>query len=184
MVFFALRHLWFRVKPLGQKYHRWLLYLALDSHCIWLDILLILGKICSLSLLWRSKNWGGLFQLEQPCLICLFLSSGTDNTGIWGHQWWHGVTYLISFAPWDVSHLLNLFDIWISIKICSMVDVSSTLRILMWLKGLIYCIMNTLTVRWKTIRPFAFTAPRAENKRSSLWSIIINEGLSILNCGL
>ena len=183
MVFFAMSYLWFGIIPLGQKYQSWLLDIFFTDDSIFLDNHFILGKICSLSLLWRSENWGGLFQLEQPCLISLFLSSGTDNTGIWGHQWWHGVTHLVSFAPWDVSHLVNLFDIWISIKICSMVDVSSTLRILKWFKGLVYSIMDKLAMQFQMIWSLVYATPRAENKRSSLRPIIINEGLTFLNCG-
>ena len=69
---------------------------------------------------------------------------------------------------------MNLFDIWIMLKIGSMVFVSSALRILIWLKGLISGMMHYITVIFEYIRPFVYATPGAENIGSPLGPIIRN----------
>ena len=104
------------------------------------------------------------------CLLSFSLSPGADADGFLGNQCWHNARYLISFLPWLISLHWDRFNMWILVKIGSVVNVSSPLRILMLPKSLIDGIMDCQTMLFEVIGPFGFTAPSTEDICSSLWA--------------
>ena len=104
-IFIVVRHVWFRVIPLGQKIKQWLLYLISteDDICLivlvfrgsrWLNLLMLILELALLLLHWA-----------HACLFCLFLSSRTDANGFFRHQWWHELLWRSHLFPWQVTHL-------------------------------------------------------------------------------
>ena len=115
-----------------------------------------------------------LFHGIQLCFFSFSLPPGADADSLFRSKYWEDGTTRDCPFVWLIWYLWNWFNLWILVKIGSLIRINWPLWFLMMSKGPIGCIMDGLTVLFKLISPLGNPTPSTEDYCSSLWAIYEN----------